>query len=170
LCWPISREIDTRQGGDIFTLDLFYGFGTGLYPETVGINDLGNPSRNTIANGGGIIFPGVAPDGSTNTKRRSNTEGTLGYRLPDAAFIYDASYVKLREASISYTLPKNFVNRLRYFKGIDVSLVGRNLWIISKSIPYADPEESISSGNLQGYQSGAYPTARTFTFNVKLRL
>jgi len=162
--------IDTRQGGDIFTLDLYYGFGTGLYPETVQLNDLGNPSRNTLANGGGIIFPGVAPDGSTNTKRRSNTEGTLGYRLPDAAFIYDASYVKLREASISYSLPKNFVGRLRYFKGIDLSLVGRNLWIISKSLPYADPEESISSGNLQGYQSGAYPTTRTFTFNVRLRL
>jgi len=162
--------IDTRQGGDLFSLDLFYGMGTGLYPETVELNDLGNPSRNTLANGGGIIFPGVDLNGNPNTKRRSNTEGTLGYRLPAAAFIYDASFVKLREASISYSLPKNFVSRLKYFKGIDISLVGRNLWIIDKNLPYADPEESISSGNLQGYQSGAYPTTRSFTFNVKLRL
>jgi hypothetical protein len=58
--------------------------------------------------------------------------------------------------------------RLAPFKGIDLSLIGRNLWIIHKNLPYADPEESISSGNLQGYQSGAYPTTRTFAFNVKL--
>lgn len=165
-----SFLIDTRQGGDLFSLDLYYGFGTGLYPETVLPNDLGNPSRNTIANGGGIILPGVAPDGSPNTFRRSNSEGTLGYRQPAAGFIYDASYIKLREVAISYALPGSFVSKLKYFKGIDLSLTGRNLWIIDKNLPYADPEESISSGNLQGYQSGAYPTTRTFTLNAKFRL
>jgi TonB-linked SusC/RagA family outer membrane protein len=164
-----SFLIDTRQGGDIFSLDLFYGMGTGIYPESVLLNDLGNPSRDPVASGGGIILPGVAPDGSPNTKRRANSEGTLGYRQPTAGFVYDGSYVKLREASISYSLPKGFVDRLRYFKGIDLSLVGRNLWIIHKNLPYADPEESISSGNLQGYQSGAYPTTRMFTFNLKAR-
>ena len=165
-----SFLIDTRQGGDIFSLDLFYGFGTGLYPETVLPNDKGNPSRNTIANGGGIILPGVAPDGSPNAFRRSNSEGTLGYRQPTATAIYDASYIKLREVAISYALPGTFVSKLKYFKGIDLSLTGRNLWIIDKNLPYADPEESISSGNLQGYQSGAYPTTRTFTLNAKFRL
>jgi TonB-linked SusC/RagA family outer membrane protein len=165
-----SFLIDTRQGGDIFSLDMYYGLGTGLYPESVLPNDLGNPSRNSIANGGGIILPGVAPDGSPNTFRRPNSEGTLGYRQPAAVGIYDASYVKLREAAINYALPKNFVSKLKYFKGIDVSLTGRNLWIIDKNVPYADPEESISSGNLQGYQSGAYPTAKTFTINLKFRL
>ncbi|HUQ96280.1 MAG TPA: hypothetical protein VM010_01355, partial [Chitinophagaceae bacterium] len=92
-----------------------------------------------------------------------------GYRQPTAGFVYDASFVKLREVVLSYNLPKVFVDRLKVFKGIDLSLIGRNLWIIDKNIPYADPEESISSGNLQGYQSGAYPTTRTFTFNAKFR-
>jgi TonB-linked SusC/RagA family outer membrane protein len=164
-----SFLVDTRQGGDIFSLDMYYGLGTGLYPETVLPNDLGNPSRNTIGNGGGIILPGVAPNGTTNTIRRGNTEGTLGYRQPAAGFIYDASYVKLREVAISYAFPKTFVDRIKYFKGIELSLVGRNLWIIDKDLPYADPEESISSGNLQGYQSGAYPSTRTFTLNAKIR-
>jgi TonB-linked SusC/RagA family outer membrane protein len=167
-----SFLIDTRQGGELFSLDMFYGLGTGLYPETVLLNDLGNPSRNPVttgSNSGGIILPGVAPDGTPNTKRRANSEGTLGYRQPAAVGIYDASYIKLREVAISYALPKTLVSKLKYFKGIDVSLVGRNLWIIDKDLPYADPEESISSGNLQGYQSGAYPTTRTFTLNAKLR-
>jgi TonB-linked SusC/RagA family outer membrane protein len=165
----LSFLIDTKQGGDIFSLDMYYGMGTGLYPETVALNDLGNPSRNTIAEGGGIILPGVDADGKPNTKRRSNSEGTLGYRQPTAGFVYDASYIKLREAIISYSLPKTLVSKLNPFKGIDLSLIGRNLWIIDKNIPYADPEETISSGNLQGYQSGAYPTTRTFTFNAKFR-
>ncbi len=164
-----SFLVDTRQGGDIFSLDLFYGMGTGLYPETVELNDLGNPSRNTIANGGGIILPGVAPDGSPNTKRRSNSEGTLGYRQPAAGFVYDASYIKLREVALSYAFPKTMVDKLKYLKGLELSLVGRNLWIIDKNLPYADPEESISSGNLQGYQSGAYPSTRTITLNAKIR-
>lgn len=169
--FSFSFLIDTRKGGDVFSLDLYYGLATGLYPETAGVNDLGNPSRNTIANGGGVILPGVTPDGKANTKRVSNTNfGTYGYRYnPAAAFVYDASFVKLREALISYSLPAATVERLKPFKGIDFSLIGRNLWIIHKNLPYADPEEIVSSGNLNGYQSGAYPTTRTFAFNVKLR-
>ena len=116
-------------------------------------------------------MPGVTQDGKANTKRVSNSNyGTFGYVYnPAAAFIYDASYVKLREAILTYTLPKTFVSRLNPIKGIDLSLIGRNLWIIHKNLPYADPEEIISAGNLQGYQGGAYPTARTIAFNLRLR-
>ncbi|RYY62937.1 MAG: SusC/RagA family TonB-linked outer membrane protein [Chitinophagaceae bacterium] len=164
-----SFLIDTRQGGDIFSLDLYYGMGTGLYPETVFDNDLGNPSRNSIANGGGIILPGVKEDGTVNDIRRANSEGTLGYRQPTGGFVYDASYVKLREVALAYTFPAAMVSRLKVIKGIDLSLTGRNLWIIDKNLPYADPEESMSAGNFQGYQTGAYPTARTFTLNARIR-
>lgn len=167
----LSWLIDVRQGGDIFSLDLYYGLATGLYPETAGNNDLGNPSRNPVSQGGGVIMPGVTQDGKANTKRVSNANyGTFGYVYnPAAAFVYDASYVKLREAVLTYTIPKSFVSRLHPFKGVDLSLIGRNLWIIHKNLPYADPEEIISAGNLQGYQGGAYPTTRTLAFNLRLR-
>ncbi len=165
----LSFLIDTRQGGDIFSLDMHYGLGTGIYPESVQLNDLGNPSRNSIADGGGIILPGVAPDGTTNTKRRANSEGTYGYRQPTAGFVYDASYIKLREVALSYSLPAKMIAGMKYFKGIDFTLAGRNLWIIDKNLPYSDPEDVASAGNLQGYQGGAYPNTRTITFNVKIR-
>jgi hypothetical protein len=61
------------------------------------------------------------------------------------------------------------MDRLAPFQGIDFSLIGRNLWLIHKNLPYADPEETMSSGNLQGYQGGAYPMLRNIGFNVKLR-
>jgi hypothetical protein len=168
-----SFLIDTRQGGDIFNLDLYYGLATGLYPETAGLNDKGNPVRNSVANGGGIINKGVTADGKVNTNRVdiSGLFGAYGYyRNPAKAFVYDATFVKLREASLTYAIPTKIIGKNNPFKGIDVSVVGRNLWIIHKNLPYADPEEIVSSGNYAlGYMSGAYPTARTFAFNLKLR-
>lgn len=164
-----SFLIDTRQGGDVFSLDLYYGMGTGLYPETVFDNAKGNPSRNSVASGGGVLLPGVKADGSPNDIYRANNASTLGYSQPNAGFVYDASYIKLREVALSYNFPKEVVSKLKYFKGIELSLTGRNLWIIDKKLPYADPEEALGAGNLQGYQAGAYPSARTFIFNAKLR-
>jgi hypothetical protein len=162
--------IDMRQGGDVFSLDMYYGSATGVLKESAELNDLGNPSRNTIANGGGVIMPGVTADGKPNTKRVENTFGTFGYVYnPAAAFVYDASYVKLREANISYTIPQSVFNSVKAIKGAELSLIGRNLWIIHKNLPYSDPEENLSSGNIQGYQSGAYPTTRSMGVNLKLK-
>ncbi|HET9278438.1 MAG TPA: SusC/RagA family TonB-linked outer membrane protein, partial [Flavitalea sp.] len=162
--------IDIRSGGDLFSLDRYYGLATGVTVETVQLNDLGNPSRNTIANGGGIIMPGVTADGKPNTKRVENNYGTYGYSYnPNAAFIYDASYVKLREVVLAYALPQSLLGKTKVIKGVEISLLGRNLWIIHKNLPYSDPEENLSSGNIQGYQSGAYPTTRSIGANLKLK-
>jgi TonB-linked SusC/RagA family outer membrane protein len=163
----LSFLIDVRKGGDLFSLDMYYGSAAGLYPRTAGLNDLGNPVRDAVANGGGVILPGVTADGSPNTKRVTITSNNSFYE-PQSEFVYDASYVKLRELSLSYSLPKKLTTK--YFEDIELSLIGRNLWIIHKNVPYADPEENLSSGNVQGYQSGSYPTTRTIGFNVKLKI
>ena len=96
-----------------------------------------------LRQGGGIILPGVKADGSPNDIRRNNSEGTLGYRQPTGGFVYDGSYVKLREAVVTYSLPSSLLSRIKPVKGVDFSVIGRNLWIIDKNLPYADPEESI---------------------------
>lgn len=166
----LSFLVDVRHGGDVFSLDMYYGLATGLYPETAGLNDQGKPSRDAVSDGGGVILPGVYADGKPNTSRIANEYGTFGYVVvPSAGFVYDASFVKLREAVFTYSIPSQTISKLHPFKGIDISLIGRNLWIIHKNLPYADPEEIISAGNLQGYQGGAYPTVRTLALNLKLR-
>ena len=167
--------IDIRKGGDVWSTDQWYGQGSGLYENSAGLNDLGNPVRNSLANGGGIILPGVLADGTPNTQRidvSNQGNGAYGYanNPPRASTIYDAGYVKLRELALTYSLPEKWVNKLRGFKGIDVSLIGRNLWIIHKNLPDADPEDGLGSGNVQGYQSGAYPAVRTVGFNVRFKL
>lgn len=160
--------VDVRQGGEVWSLDMFYGTNyTGVFAESAGLNDLGKPIRNSLADGGGVILEGVTADGKPNTKRVVVDANWPG--IPAAGFAYDASYVKLREANISYTLPQSLFKKLNVIKGIDVSLIGRNLWIIHKNLPYSDPEENLSSGNIQGMQSGAYPTTRTMGVNLKVK-
>ncbi len=174
----LSFLIDVRQGGDIFSLDQFYGDGSGLYEETAGVNNLGNPTRSPVGEGGGVILPGVKQDGTPNDIRAANHNGSgstafgyvanAGAGMPRAFYVYDASFVKLRELALTYSLPSTIVSKIGALKSIDVSAVGRNLWIIHKNMKYSDPEEALSSGNANGgYQSGAYPAVRTYGFNVR---
>ncbi|ARV16690.1 SusC/RagA family TonB-linked outer membrane protein [Polaribacter sp. SA4-12] len=169
--FSFSFLIDIQKGGSIFSLDQYYGRATGLYAETAFTNDLGNPVRNTIANGGGFINPGVNADGSVNTARiRADRFGAFGYRrgLPNKAFVYDASYVKLRELAITYNIPQKVLDKT-FLADASLSFVGSNLWIIHKNTPHEDPEGGLGAGNLQGYSVGSLPTTRDFGFNVKLQ-
>jgi TonB-linked SusC/RagA family outer membrane protein len=168
--FALSFLVDVRQGGNVFSLDMYYGQASGILPESVGLNDLGNPKRDDVAKGGGVILPGVTADGQPNTKRVTINSNN-SYVYPQSDFSYDASYIKLRELSLSYSLPPKALGAVKkYIKGIDFSILGRNLWLIHKNIPYADPEENLSAGNIQGYQSGAYPTTRSIGLNVKVRI
>mgnify|MGYP005749079315 CR=1 FL=1 len=174
----MSFLIDVKKGGDVFSLDQAYGQYTGVPDNTSFINDLGNPVRSPIlqnADGsydpksGGMILPGVKADGTPNTKRVQVFDA-MGYINAPEMFIYDASFVKLREATIGYSLPESLVSKLGVFKGIDLSVYGRNLYIFHKNTPYSDPEEGLSAGTLSlGYQSGSYPTMRNVGFNVRAR-
>ncbi|PKG51160.1 SusC/RagA family TonB-linked outer membrane protein [Olleya sp. 1-3] len=170
----LSFLIDMQKGGDVFSLDTWYGYATGLYDITAGTNELGNPVRNPVTTGadsGGVILPGVQADGSVNTVRASasNYANPWGYaRAANSQHIYDAGFIKLREASITYKFDDKILSQVP-FTAASISLIGRNLWIIDKSTPYADPEAGLSSGNIQGYQSGSYPSIREIGASLKLQ-
>jgi TonB-linked SusC/RagA family outer membrane protein len=175
----LSFLLDMQKGGDVFSLDTWYGYATGMYDFSAADNELGNPVRNPItgtpgnygADSGGVIMPGVAPDGTPN-QVRANADiyaNAWGYaRAPNKAHVYDAGYIKLRQASLTYNFDDKILSRLP-FNTVSVSLIGRNLWIIDKSVPYADPEAGLSSGNVQGYQSGAQPSIREIGASLKLQ-
>ncbi len=173
--WDFSFLIDIQEGGSVFTGDMYFGLATGVYKETAGLNDLGNPLRDPLtddASSGGVVLPGVQADGSTNTVRAAfdtyaNPYGRYG-NAPDAKFVYDASYIKLREMTLSYSFTKDVLEKLP-FSGIKLSATGRNLWIIDKDLPYADPESGFSAGNVQGFQIGAYPSVKEYGLNVQLQ-
>ncbi len=185
----LSFLIDIQHGGDIFSLDKWYGDATGLYKETAGLNELGNKKRDPIvenadgtyaANSGGTINKGVMDavensegefeGGVENTIRISNENyKAAGYAVdPNKKYVYDASFVKLRELAISYALPKRLLE-MTFITNASLSFVGSNLWIIHKNLPYSDPEASQSAGNIRGWQSGTLPSTRNFGFNVNLK-
>jgi len=174
--------IDIQKGGDVVNYDMAFGNATGLYAETAGTNHLGNPIRNPVTGGsdsGGVILDGVNPDGTPNTTiaDASTYETPFGYYggsadvdgyAPDAQFVYDASYVKLREVSLAYDLPKKFTDKLS-LTALRIGVTGRNLWIIDKNLPYADPEASPSSGNYQGIQNATLPSTKDVSLNVTIQ-
>jgi hypothetical protein len=141
--------------------------------------------RLTIPNGGGKRLDGVIlPDtavitdgvadvaGTQNTDVMSrydyyaNPEGWTSIGAPHEMHVHDASFVKLRELKLGYTFPSETLDSLP-FTSASLSFVGRNLWIIHKNAPYTDPEAGVSAGNLQGYQTGAYPAVKTYGVNLK---
>lgn len=180
----LSFLVDIQKGGDFFSLDTWYGYGTGAYDRSVGVNYLGNDIRKTIPNGGGkrldgVILPSnaVINDGVANVAGTQNTdvmsrydnylnpEGWTGTGAPHAMHVHDASFVKLRELRLGYTFPSKLMDRSP-ITSASIAFVGRNLWIIHKNSPYTDPEAGLGAGNAQGYQSGAYPAVKTYGLNV----
>ena len=160
----LSFLIDTQKGGDIFSLDMYYGLATGLYPETA-VGDI----RST-----GTVLPGVAPNGTPNTVS-SASGGDWSYNLygyvnnPNKAFIYDASFVKLRELQVGFNFPAQ-VLRKTPFKAATLSIVGRNLAVWSK-VPHVDPEVMSYTGGtaLPGIEYMSIPSSRSFGVNLSLK-
>lgn len=170
-----SFLIDMKKGGDIFSTDQWYGVGTGLGQQTAGNNDLGNPIRNTVANGGGVIFDGVYADGTPNTVRTAYFRpeaGAITNSYSGGAtkgYVYDASFVKLREVNITYNLPTSLVQKI-HLVDAKISLIGSNLWIIHKNLPDADPESGLGSNTgSMGLSIGSLPTTRNIGCNLTIK-
>jgi hypothetical protein len=163
--------IDIQKGGEIYSVSTKYGEATGLYENTAGLNDRGVEMRELVADGGGILYPEtVNEDGTPNTTYVEAYRWGRGFyynNSPTARYVFDASYVKLRELSLSYSLPKKTIEN-SILNEVRFSLVGRNLWIIHKNTDNFDPEASLGSGNQQGIETGSYPAMRSFGFNVTL--
>ncbi len=84
-------------------------------------------------------------------------------------FVYDASFIKLRELSLGYTFPKSLLAKTGFIKELSLSLVARNLWTIMKHTPNIDPESCVNNTNAQGLELNGYPTTRNIGFNLNVK-
>jgi len=116
----------------------------------------------------GIIFKGVLADGSANSTILPAAQYYKGYTNADEAFVYNATYVKLREIKLGYTLPQQWIKSIG-LQGATVSVVGRNLLIIHKEVPNIDPETAFNTGNAQGLEDLTLPGVRNIGFNINLK-
>lgn len=83
-------------------------------------------------------------------------------------FIYDGSFIKLRQIILTYSLPARIMSKSP-FTGASLSFVARNLWIIYKDIPNVDPESTYSNGAGQGAELMGYPQTRSFGLNLNVK-
>jgi TonB-linked SusC/RagA family outer membrane protein len=83
-------------------------------------------------------------------------------------FVEDADYIKFRQISFGYKLPKIFLDKMRV-KSATVSVIGRNLFYINRTVDNIDPEAAYNTGNAQGLEYYGLPATRNYgvSLNVK---
>jgi len=185
----MSFLVDFRKGGLINSITHMFGNYTGILEATAATNANGKNVRDDVAEGGGVLIEGAVygkvntdgtisfldKDGNASTTPVANTTyvdaNTWGYDFygKNELNTFDGSFVKLREVSMGYSFDNISFLKKAGIKNLNLSLVGRNLWIIHKNIPDIDPEVSNSAGNTSvGAENNAIPSTRSYGFNIKL--
>ncbi len=177
----LSCQVDMKIGGEIYSATNHYGMEKGTFIETLDgraewyaseeARKAAGVSSAAWIPTGGIIAEGVLADGSVNT-RYMNPETYFAQfatwtKEIHEPYVYDATYIKLREVYLSYKLPDKLVNRIK-LTGAEIALTGHNVWLIYKKTPNIDPESVYNSTNAQGVEYAAMPSVRNIGFYIKV--
>lgn len=121
------------------------------------------------------ILPGVLANGQPNNIQISATQVYYGNSITNGAAdetaIYDATFIKLREASLSYSLPANMISKTP-FGSVSISISGSNLWYFAPNFPkyiHFDPESNgLGVGNGRGMEFLSGPSARRYGASIRV--
>lgn len=167
-----SFLIDIQEGGRYRSLTNIFGHYSGILEST---------AANNIREEG-IVIDGVTGDVNYNddgtytvTNTAENTTaipaqlwGVDHFFGPAAQNVFDADYIKLREATLGYTLPEDWIGG---FSSVRLTVFGRNLFVWGLDNDNFDPEVATGgSGNIQGSEGGSLPSTRTYGLNLELKL
>ena len=184
--------LDMKFGGDIYSMSSWMSHYNGTSKNTLDgreewyVSEEARRAANKTANEwtptGGYVGKGVV-DARTPAQIAAGADPiwepnttpvdpqrywqTLAQNTPEP-FIYDASYIKLREMTISYNVPAKALAKTP-IKGMTLTAYGRNLFILSTKLKNIDPESSYNNGNGQGFEYGSLPSRRTYGFGVNLK-
>lgn len=157
-----SALFDFQVGGSIHSTSLQWAKYSGMHPETVSFNGEDDIRAN------GLLLPGVTADGTPNTQRIDPQAYYQTYWNRAAPNLYKADFLKLREVRLGYNIPAKLFKGT-FINGINVSLFGRNLAVLSADLPYLDPQVITGPGNDQGLENAQIPPVRTFGANVNIK-
>ena len=122
-----------------------------------------------------LMISGVVDNGNENytpinreltPEEAQNYWSSLGNNAQEN-FTYDASYGKLRQLSLGYTLPRSMLSSTP-IQSVSFAFVGRNLAILWDNIENVDPEASYTNSNSQGLDYFGFPATRSYGFNLKV--
>jgi TonB-linked SusC/RagA family outer membrane protein len=156
----LSFLFDIHEGGDIFSVSNMWGEYTGILKSTL-------RGREADWNDPGILVKGIDDEtGKPNTTTVTSEQYFQSLFPIHEAFVYDDSYIKLREVRVGFSVPSRWLNRL-HVSSASVAFVGRNL-LTHTDVPNIDPEFSYSTGNDQAAEFAALPTPRSFGLNLRI--
>lgn len=157
----IAFLLDFKWGAKIFSGTNYNLYNSGLQKATL------NGRKD------GVNITGVDEEGNSFSKKGINAQTYWQWISTNditEEFVYNASFIKLREFSIGYSFPKSLLDsHAPFIKNLNISLVGRNLWTIIKYTPNIDPESAYNSSNGQGLELNGYPATRSIGFNLNIK-
>jgi hypothetical protein len=168
--FDLAFTIDWQSGGIFHSFTKMFINYSGLGAETAGNNDKGNPMRDDPANGGGLKVNGVKEDGTPNDIYiPADTYWKSLFGLHEQ-WLYDASFVKVREVRLGYTFPTAMLGNT--LKSLQVAIVANNPWLIYTSAAGIDPSQ-ISGDTQDARTNGAWvdggqlPGTRSIGFDFR---
>lgn len=168
--FDFSFLFDTRQGGRVFSQTWVVGLEAGQLIETLEGRadgyDLNKPGNGVVGNGVIQNADGSYRVNDVKLTAREYHQSRTGNRDIVEGAMFDASFVKLRELRLGYSIPARVLSKIKV-KGLNISVVGRNLAVWS-NVPHIDPETSSLSGGtiIPGVESVGMPTTRSIGFNL----
>lgn len=179
----LSAIFDVKVGADLYSMSARAAYESGKSPETLQGREgwyrseqerqaAGIPKGDQWVATGGFIAPGVIDNGDGTYRENDIYINPEDYwfsvcRNAPSMFIYDNSYVKCRELTLSYQVPTTWSHGV--LKGLTVSLVARNPFIIWKNIPNIDPDSNYNNTTGMGLEYGSLPSRRSFGFNINVK-
>lgn len=172
--FSVGALIDGQMGGKMWSLSNLFGLYSGIFEETAenNIREVGMVPE-------AVWFPqnhDDNPDNDVNPEEAVGEEWT-GRVDPNLFFtslfgnheahLYDATFVKLREVTVGYTVPVSWFGTWPVER-LHLGLVGRNLTTLYKETPNFDPSTALSAANQQGIEAGQMPPVRSYGFNVQV--
>jgi TonB-linked SusC/RagA family outer membrane protein len=169
----VSFLFDIRSGGVLYSETQTVGREGGIIEESLEGRQDGydlTKAGNGVIGKGVTFVNGVPQENTKKVAAREWHSAWTGGRGIAEGVMYDASFVKLRELQIGYTIPDKFWGKIP-LKSVNVSLVGRNL-LLWDNVPHVDPENMSYSGGtaLPGIENMAIPSSRSYGININVKL
>ena len=180
----LSAGFDVKVGADLFSMSMRSAYATGKASETLEGREEWYASEEARKQANmtldewraaglckGLIVDGVIDNGDGTYRPNDIAVNPESYwksaseNCP-SMFIYDNSYVKCREITFGYTFPEKMLGKT--VKGLSVSFVARNPFIVWKNIPNIDPDSGYNTSGM-GLEYGSLPSRRSYGFNVNLK-
>ena len=166
--FTLSAALDYVIGGQMVSWTNMWGQGSGLLDVTAALNDKGVNIREPVQKGGGVFVEGVDEEGNPlSGYMDANYYYYYKYRYNNDAWVYDRSYVKLREVSLRYDLPRTILSKVNGISRASIAFVATNPWLIYTACPNIDPSE-LGGADANFLEGGQAVSTRSFglTLNV----